>query len=152
MVKAEVSKPLYDRDFLVKRGQVWARRPQPMQAPLRADNILDEEVRAIQNSVKAIAPQALVNIGPVIDKCRCENGPQCSNQVWVIAERAEHKEGYSLAKIDGAWGISPLQEWWLEYDELRQRQVETSDPTEFQHLLTASMQMVRDFELCVDKD
>jgi hypothetical protein len=68
-----------------------------------------------------LQPGALVNIGTVVTGCPCEDGPSCTEQVWVVAYQPERSVGLVLSRIDGRWGIGPLQQWWLDYDDLEAR-------------------------------
>lgn len=112
-------RPWSERRALVKR--IHRSRIGRRDHPLRADNINDEEVREIEAVMLARHPGAVVNIGAVVNHCPCENGPACSEQVWVVAYRPEASLGLQLSRLDGRWQVGPLQRWWLRFDEFQQR-------------------------------
>jgi hypothetical protein len=96
-------------------------RPIRRESPVRTENIRDQEVREIQSVMSQLQPGALVNIGTVVTGCPCEDGPSCTDQVWVVAYRPDESVGLVLSRIDGRWGIGPLQQWWLDSDDLEAR-------------------------------
>lgn len=100
------------------RSYVAGTRPKRTDAYLRRDNISDEEVREIQAAARAVLPEAIVNIAGVTSQCPCEDGPACSAQVWVVAYDPDETVGLMFSRIDGHWGIGPVQNWWLQYDAL----------------------------------
>lgn len=112
-------RPWSERRALVKR--IHRSRIGRRDHPLRADNINDEEVREIEAVMLARHPGAVVNIGAVVNNCPCEDGPACSEQVWVVAYRPEASLGLQLSRLDGRWQVGPLQRWWLRFDEFQQR-------------------------------
>ena len=85
-------------------------------------NISDIEVREIQAAANTLLPKAIVNIGGVTVRCPCEDGPKCTDQVWVVAWRPTHTTGMLFSHIDGKWIVGPVQKWWLEYQQLLDRQ------------------------------
>lgn len=99
------------------RTRVVHTRPVRREGPLRPVNIADEEVREIENATRSIAPNAVVNIGSVITGCPCEEGPECTDQVWVVAYKPEYSRGLMLSRINSTWEVGPLQSWWLKHDE-----------------------------------
>lgn len=101
------------------RQYISGTRPKRNEAFLRRENISDEEVREIQSAARAVLPEAIVNIAGVTSECPCEDGPDCSAQVWVVAYEPEETVGLMFSRIDGRWGIGPVQNWWLQYDKLR---------------------------------
>jgi hypothetical protein len=68
--------------------------------------------------MSSLLPDAIVNISGVVTGCACEDGPACSDQVWVVAYRPEWSKGLELSKINGHWTVGPLQQWWLDYEKL----------------------------------
>ena len=40
-------------------------------------------------------------------------------QVWVVAHRPGHSQGLQLSRVNGHWGISVVQQWWLNFEELQ---------------------------------
>lgn len=104
---------------------IWARekriqetRPQRRDSPLRWENIRDEEVREIQAAARGVVPKAIVNIAGVVTGCPCEEGPTCSDQVWILAANADKTFGLQLSKMGNAWKIGLIQRWWLEREAL----------------------------------
>ena len=94
-------------------------RPVRRDGPLRELNVSDNEVREIQSITLAVLPGAVVNISGVVTGCPCEEGPACSDQVWVVAHRPGHSQGLQLSRVNGHWGISVVQQWWLNFEELQ---------------------------------
>lgn len=103
------------------RMRVGNSRPKRQEQPLRGANISDEEVRQIEQATRALAPGALVNIGPVTTGCPCEDGPDCSDRVWVVAYSPAYSQGLMLSRLAGRWQLGALQAWWLEHDALHGR-------------------------------
>lgn len=101
------------------RRYITSSRPKRNETYLRRENISDEEVREIQGAARSVLPEAIVNIAGVTSDCPCEDGPGCSAQVWVVAYDPGETVGLMFSRIDGHWGIGPVQNWWLRYDELR---------------------------------
>src|ERR1700720_58037 len=83
--------------------------------PLRQDNITDEEVRELQRAVLEVFPDAIVGISGVTDGCDCEDGSNCTAQVWLALYRENQTRSLVLSKIDGHWKIGAVQSWWLRY-------------------------------------
>jgi hypothetical protein len=109
------------RAKIERRDYIGSTRPRRNEAYLRRDNITDEEVKEIQGAARSVLPEALVNIGGVSSDCPCEDGPGCSAQVWVVAYDPKETVGLMFTKSDGHWGIGPVQNWWLRYDDLQDR-------------------------------
>ena len=82
---------------------------------LRQENINDEEVREIQQAASEAYPGFIVNISGVTNGCDCEDGSQCTAQVWLALYHQEDIRGLVLSKIDGHWKIGAVQRWWLQY-------------------------------------
>jgi hypothetical protein len=100
-------------------SKISGTQPRRKDLPPREENITDEEVRAIEAVMAPILPGALVNIGTVVEGCPCQDGPDCSDQVWVVAHRPDRTVGIMLSRIKGRWVIGPLQAWWLEFEPIR---------------------------------
>ena len=83
--------------------------------PLRQENITDEEVREVQRAALEVYPDFIVNISGVTDGCDCEDGSNCTAQVWLALYREDHTRSLVLSKIDGHWKIGAVQRWWLQY-------------------------------------
>ncbi|WP_405234005.1 hypothetical protein [Lentisalinibacter salinarum] len=105
--------------------QRWSRahqlRPRRPTDPLRETNISDNEVRQIEQATRAVFPTALVNISGVTSGCPCEDGPDCTDQVWVVAWHSKESHGLKLSLIGGEWVTGPIQRWWLQYESLGNR-------------------------------
>ena len=100
-------------------GQRAARtRPARRDGPLRELNVSDEEVREMQAVTARIAPGFILNISGVVTGCPCDDGPTCSDQVWIVAYRPEQTRGLLLSRIDGHWTLGPVQQWWLDWQNL----------------------------------
>ena len=85
---------------------------------LRYENITDIEIREIEIAVQQVNPGAIVNIGGVTVGCPCEDGEDCTNQVWVVAYTPTNSNGVMYSKIKNHWKIGPVQGWWLKYESL----------------------------------
>jgi hypothetical protein len=90
-------------------------RPKRRDEPLREQNISDYEVREIQELVKEYIPREFLNISPVVTGCACEEGADCSAQVYIVGMAGPHSRGLQLSRIAKAWRIGAVQKWWLEY-------------------------------------
>lgn len=101
-----------------RRRYIASTRPQRIEAGLRRENISDEEVREIQDAARSVLPEAIVNIAGVTSECPCEEGPDCSAQVWVVGYEPGETVGLMFSRITGRWVIGRVQNWWLRYDEL----------------------------------
>jgi hypothetical protein len=102
--------------------RIYETRPQRRDAPLREENIRDEEVKEIRAAARGVVPEAIVNISGVVTGCPCEEGPACSDQVWILASNADKTLGLQLSKIGNAWTIGLVQRWWFEHAALQARQ------------------------------
>src|SRR5215510_3902386 len=78
-------------------------RPQRRDEPLRYLNISDDEIREIQEVAKKYLPKVLLNISPVVTGCPCEEGPQCTDQVYIVAQTAQSSRGLQLSRVRNAW-------------------------------------------------
>src|SRR5579862_2815 len=107
-----------EREYYIQK-RVSATRPWRREGPVRSENLTDDEVREIQAAVSAIRPGAIVNIGAVVTGCPCEDGPSCSDQVWVVAYRPEKSTGFNLSNVNHHWILGISQSWWLEYENLQ---------------------------------
>jgi hypothetical protein len=107
--------------FFDKENRAFALRPSRRDSPLRYENIRDTEVAEIRRVAASVVPRAIVNISGVVEGCPCEDGPACSEQVWILAYRSDKTVGLLLSKIKGQWTIGPVQQWWLNYEDLQSR-------------------------------
>jgi hypothetical protein len=108
--------------------------PRRRDAPMREANITDQEVREIQAAALDVVPRAIVNIGAVTTGCPCEDGPSCTDQVWIVATDSSRSKGLLLSRILGSWAVGPVQTWWLRYDDLLKRRAEFKDYRKFDAL------------------
>jgi hypothetical protein len=90
--------------------------PRPINGTLRRDNISDEEVREVQRAALEVYPDSIVSISGVTDGCDCEDGSNCTAQVWLALYRENQTRSLVLSKIDGHWKIGAVQSWWIQYN------------------------------------
>lgn len=109
-----------ERRFALEQ-RIAATKPQRRNHPLRYENISDEEAREVKSVVQKILPRAIVNIGPVVTGCPCEEGPECTDQVWITVDHGESSSGLLLSRTARAWTIGPIQRWWFEKGDLEKR-------------------------------
>jgi hypothetical protein len=88
--------------------------PTHRDGPLRKANLSDDEAREIQSVMSPIYPGAILNISGVVTGCPCEEGPSCSDQVWVVPDNEIKTDGALLSRMSDRWTIGPIQKWWLE--------------------------------------
>lgn len=93
--------------------------PRRRDEPLRDANITDIEVREIQALVHEHLPNVIVNIGPVVTGCPCEEGAGCTEQVYLQANTAQGTTGLLLSRVGRRWDISRLQKWWWQWRRLK---------------------------------
>lgn len=106
-------------------------RPTRRNGPLRKDNLSDDEAREIQSVMAPIYPGAILNISGVVTGCPCEEGPSCSDQVWVVPQNAVNTDGALLSRMSGHWTVGPIQIWWLDKAHMEaDRQLTFSQRTE----------------------
>jgi hypothetical protein len=106
-------------------------RPQRRDSPLRYLNISDEEVREVQAAAAEVLPRAIVNISGVVTGCPCEDGSDCTDQVWIVAYRPEKSRGLMLSKVSNHWVIGAVQRWWLRYEEHLARRPSSSSESAY---------------------
>jgi hypothetical protein len=114
--EAEVAK----LEHLAKIAQ--ERYPKRRDTPLRYANISDNEVREIERLAENLRMPQLVNISPVVTGCACEEGAECTEQVYVITRFEDRHVGLQLSRVKNRWGIGRVQRWWLEYAALLARE------------------------------
>jgi hypothetical protein len=120
-------------------------RPQRRDEPLRYLNITDNEVREIQVVAEKFVPKSIVNISPVVTGCPCEEGPQCTEQVYIVANGSDRSTGLQLSRLKNAWTVGVVQQWWHRYDALRARR-STMDPRAYDSL---ESELLRELPQCV---
>jgi hypothetical protein len=116
------------RETLRRQSRVLGTRPVRPQGKLRDQNLSDDEIREIQAIGLRELPGAVdVNISGVTAGCPCEEGDECSDQVWIVAYRPGESLGLLLSRMEDRWKIGPLQQWWLDYDKLTARRERLSN-------------------------
>jgi hypothetical protein len=137
------------RAQMIKRMRIVDRayelRPKRRDEPLRYLNISDYEVREIQLMAEKYLPKVLLNISPVVTGCPCEEGPQCTDQVYIVAETAQSSKGLLMSRIKNAWVVGSVQQWWLKHDALEA----DSGKMSYEKYENAMNELVRDFPMCV---
>jgi hypothetical protein len=117
---ADGAQPLETRPVIEQLSdRIQQSRPVRRDAPLRELNLSDNEVREIQAVAHSLLPGSIVNISGVVEECPCEEGPTCSDQVWIVAHRSGESLGLQLSRVSGRWTVGVLQQWWLSFDRLR---------------------------------
>ena len=104
------------KDHISRRAEEL--RPAYRAEPLRYLNISDEEVRQVQLVSVKYLPRAMVNISPVVTNCPCEEGPDCTAQVYVVATTGEASKGLQLSRLKDQWIVGVVQQWWIRRDGL----------------------------------
>jgi len=127
------------------RSRAYQLVPKRRDEPLRYLNISDYEVREIQLVAEKYLPKVLLNISPVVTGCPCEEGPQCTDQVYIVAETAQGAKGLQLSRVRNAWVVGSVQQWYLRYDELRS----SKDDMEYWAFQRAESDLFREFPVCV---
>ena len=136
-VQRKVLRDLQDRAWLI--------RPMRRDEPLRYVNISDYEVREIQLVAEKYLPKVLLNISPVVTGCPCEEGPQCTDQVYIVAESGQSSKGLQLSRVKNSWVVGSVQQWYLRYDELRARRPKM----DYLNFMRAESELYREFPMCV---
>ena len=122
----------------------YERYPKRRDAPLRYANMSDIEVREIQRLASGLAIPELVNIAPVVTGCPCEEGGECTEQVYIVGRFENRHVGIELSRSRNRWGVSRVQRWWLDYSALLARE-KIMDRRVFQ---TAHARQLLDFPVC----
>ena len=125
--------------------RAWQVRPMRRDEPLRYLNISDYEVREIQLVAERYLPKVLLNISPVVTGCPCEEGPQCTDQVYIDAQTGQSSKGLQLSHVKNAWVVGSVQQWYFRYDELRAR----GPKLDYLNYLRAESELFREFPMCV---
>jgi hypothetical protein len=128
-------------DVLARARELMPRR---RDEPLRDLNISDGEIREIQLLVRDVLPRAIVNIGPVVTGCPCEEGVACTEQVHIQANSETKSMGLLLSRSLDAWRISEVQQWWLRWHSLEAIQHEL----DYQERDERVWKLVQDFPVC----
>jgi hypothetical protein len=118
--------------------------PRRRDAPLRVLNISDDEVREVHAiAIKYRMPE-LVNISPVVTGCPCEEGGNCTDQVFITSLVNQRPVGLQLSRRKNLWTVGVVQKWWLEYAALKAREPNLSR-AEYQQ---ARMQLLLSLPAC----
>ena len=125
-------------------------RPRRRDEPLRYLNITDEEVRQVQLISLKYLPRAMVNISPVVTNCPCEEGPNCSAQVYVVATSGEFSKGLQLSRLRNQWSVGVVQQWWFRREALYLQEPEAdSQLLERYRYMRALHELYAEFPRCV---
>ena len=127
------------------RYRAWVLRPKRRDEPLRYLNISDIEVREIQEVAQKYLPKVLLNISPVVTGCPCEEGPQCTDQVYIVAETTQAYRGLQLSRVRNTWVVGSVQQWYLKYEELLSRERKMN----YASFERAQSELYREFPVCV---
>jgi hypothetical protein len=119
--------------------------PRRRDEPLRELNISDNEVREIQYMLREYLPKVIVNIGPVVTGCPCEEGGGCTEQVYVMANTSTGSVGMLLSRVKGRWDVSKTEKWWLRWRALRAKENELG----YEELRLRKWELARDFPTCI---
>lgn len=134
---------------LLKRAEIESRayelRPRRRDAPMRYVNLSDNEMREIQGVASEHLSNTVLNVSPVIEGCPCEEGPLCTDQVYVVTHASGKSVGLQLSRVKKVWKVGVVQLWWLKYDALR-AQTKSMD---YQKFVRAESELYRDFPICV---
>ena len=104
------------KDHVIKRAE--ALKPAYRAEPLRYLNITDQEIRDVQLISRKYLPPAMMNISPVVTACPCEEGPNCSAQVYVVATTGEKAQGLQLSRLKDQWMVGVVQQWWFRREAM----------------------------------
>jgi hypothetical protein len=118
--------------------------PRRRDEPLREINISDEEVREIELLVRDYLPRVIVNIGPVVTGCPCEEGRDCKEQVYLQANTDTGSVGLQLSRIANRWDVSKVQKWWLRWQALRMLEAKLN----WLELHERQWELAQDFPVC----
>jgi hypothetical protein len=123
-------------------------QPRRVDTPMREINLSDGEVREIEALAGKYALNSMLNISPVIAGCACEEGPLCTDQLYVVATTPHETVGLQLSRVRNAWIVGPVQQWWLQFDKLRARKATMDWP----RYADAKNRMLLEFPMCALKE
>lgn len=103
-------------------------------------------MREIQALAFQFYPGSILNISGVVTGCPCEEGPRCTEQVWVVAHSGGQTSGLQLSRVGGHRTIGVVQRWWSDYQKLLDNR--TSDMRTW---YTALEEMQNKFPACPEK-
>jgi len=128
-----------------------ALKPRRRDEPLRYLNITDEEVREVQFLSAKYLPKVMLNISPVVTDCPCEEGPNCTAQVFVVASTQDDAKGLQLSRLKDKWMVGVVQQWWLRRDDLQAHKPKPgAELTERYRYAQAMHVLYSEFPRCVD--
>lgn len=125
-------------------GRAWQLYPRRRDVPLRYLNMTSEEVREVETIAREHHMPQLVNISPVVTGCPCEEGGNCTEQVYITSRVNGSMVGLQLSRRKNSWMVGPVQMWWLEFAALKERE-KTIPWTEFQD---ARAQLLLNLPMC----
>jgi hypothetical protein len=125
--------------------RAWELRPRRRDEPLRYINLSDNEMREIQDIAQKQRSNTMLNVSPVVEGCPCEEGPMCTDQVYVITYASEKANGLQLSRVKGLWQLGVVQQWWNKYDELRAQGMKMN----YQLFESKQSELFREFPSCV---
>jgi hypothetical protein len=134
---------------LLKRAEIERRayelRPRRRDAPMRYLNLSDNEMREIQGVASEHLSNTVLNVSPVIEGCPCEEGPMCTDQVFVVTHASGKSVGLQLSRVKKVWKVGVVQLWWLRYDALGAQK----SSMDYQKFMRTESELYRDFPICV---
>jgi hypothetical protein len=133
----------------MKRAEIQRRahelRPQRRDTPMRYINLSDNEMREVQEVASKHLSKTVLNVSPVIEGCPCEEGPMCTDQVYVVTHASGKPVGLQLSRVNKVWKVGVVQLWWLKYDALRAKM----NAANYEKFLGAESDLFREFPVCV---
>jgi hypothetical protein len=133
----------------MKRAEIQRRahelRPQRRDTPMRYLNLSDNEMREVQEVASKHLSRTVLNVSPVIEGCPCEEGPMCTDQVYVVTHASGKPVGLQLSRVNKVWKVGVVQLWWLKYDALRAK----VNAANYEKFLRAESDLYREFPICV---
>lgn len=134
--------------MMAMRRRVIELEPRRRDTPMRELNISDGEVREIQDLTRKYLVNSMLNISPVVAGCACEEGPLCTDQVYVVATTPTETVGLQLSRIRNAWVVGPVQKWWTRYVSLRG----TRSRMDYFEYEKAENELLLEFPYCASED
>lgn len=120
-------------------------RPRRRDTPLRYVNLSDNEMREIQTVSQDHMSKTVLNVSPVVEGCPCEEGPECTDQVYVVMLASEKAVGLQLSRVKKVWKVGVVQRWWLRYDALREQMPQM----DYRQYVRTESELYREFPICV---
>jgi hypothetical protein len=138
------------RDIMIAelRSRAQSMVPRRRDEPLREANISDYEVREIQHLLREHLPETIVNIGPVVTGCPCEEGRACTEQVYIQANTESQSVGLLLSRVNRRWDLSRAEKWWHRWRTL----LALEDELPYLEFRQRAWELVRDFPACTPED